>query len=133
AANAIDKEYQSASNAAASARTQFLSAAGVQAMKVEEVLPEVNKRRALLGLDPLGHIEGKRLVDGFSHAQSSRAHAPINREIALRDLDAFQAFLEHSVRNSEHAEALLRQLSELDARPDLLTLLDERDLVQAGL
>jgi hypothetical protein len=67
AVNKVDKELKSAQQSVASTRGRFLTAAGVQAMKQELVVTEVNLRRSALGLTPITELTAEtNLAEGIS-------------------------------------------------------------------
>lgn len=135
ASNTLARDRQSAEQDTAWARTHFLTAAGIGAMRVDDVLAAANERRQILGLPRLSELAATtRLASGFGEGSAGNTTPPtVNKELATRDADALEEFLSASGAGNKHVVALLGDLAQLDGREDLVALLDQHDLIQSGL
>lgn len=134
AANRLARDQKSAEGDAAATRTHFLTAAGVAAMKIDDVLTAANLRRQVLGLPNLSELSAvTKLATGLGEALSPGKGTPtVSKEIATRDADALDRLLGER-RTNNNVAALIDQLAQLDGRDDLVFFLDQRDLIQSGL
>lgn len=133
AANSLARNLKSAEPETAEARTHFLTAAGIAAMTAEGVLVAANKRRQVLGLPNLSELSATtQLAVGLGDGAAGAIAPTVAKEIATRDADALDKLLSELGANC-HVAALLDDLAQLDGREDLVTLLDQRDLIESGL
>lgn len=131
--NSIWRDEKSANHELASARTEFLTAAGLSAMKSEDVIREANVRRKILGLPKLTELTSTtHLSSGLAKASAATGLA-VNRDVAIKDAEALDIFLSESVANNVHVAVVLHDLAGLDERPELLKLLGQRELVRSGI
>lgn len=97
----------------------------------EEMTAEVNKRRAVIGLNPIDTVTiHSDLLEGSSQADKA---APFDKLGALRDLHALTAAIEHPDQLTAAVGGLDAVLGELAADPDIMISLRHRSLVESGL
>ncbi len=115
--------------------THFLTAAGITALKTEDVLAEANRRRQMLGLTKLTELTATtKLAEGLGEKSANApASSTMNKEVATRDAAALDnLFLGRG--SNEHVSALLDDFSaSLTNDLTFVGLLDQHDLIQSGL
>lgn len=134
--NTAQNKLQIASQAAAatltSSRTALLLHLQISALRADDLLESVNKRRKLLSLPEIGELTADTTLDaGLSSAAKVN---DFNKQSSLRDIGALtEAEKGFSVLAKPEAAAIVRDLARLEADPALRAALQRRAFIEKGL
>jgi uncharacterized phage infection (PIP) family protein YhgE len=133
--NKLDNAYSTARTQASSSEDSLKRHLDLPALKADDLLQAVNKRRTLLSLVPLTTLtKDTDLSEGISEGAAQEG-APQSKESAIADVQAllnpgvkgFESDLESSV------EQLLQGVAKIGAAPSLLASINRHAFVQSGL
>jgi hypothetical protein len=127
----VSKEVKRAAQDEANAADAFRRHLDLEKVLPAEIVPVVNKHRAVLGLDLLESVA----LDTDLSAGVARAHeaAGFDKASALRDVEALCGYVEGHAELSAAVGEVRAVLSEVEADPSILDSLKRRDLTEAGL
>jgi AAA domain len=134
--NTAQNKLQTASQTAAatlkSSRQALILHLQIPALRAEDLLEAVNKRRKLLGLSEIAELSSDTTLDA---GLSSTAKAnDFNKLSSLRDLGALaEAEKGFSGLSKAEAAAIVQALARLEADPALLAALQRRSFIEKGL
>lgn len=134
--NTAQNKLQIASQAVAatltSSRNALLLHLQISALRAEDLLGSVNKRRKLLSLPEIAELSADTTLDaGLS---SSAKVNDFNKQSSLRDVGALtEAEKGFSVLAKAEAAAIVRDLARLEADPALLAAVQRRSFIEKGL
>jgi hypothetical protein len=132
AQNKLQTAFQTAAATLKSTRNTLLLHLQIPALRAEELLESVNKRRKLLSLAEIVELSADTTLD--AGLPSAAKVNDFNKQSSLRDLGAF-AEAEKSFSGLAKAEAgaIARDLARLEADPALLAALQRRSFIEKGL
>jgi len=134
--NAAQNKLQTASQTAAAtlkaSRNALTLHLQISALRVDDLLESVNRRRKLLSLAEIGELSSDTTLDaGLSLATKVNDY---NKQSSLRDVGALSdAEAGFSGLARAEAAAIVRDLSRLEADPALLAALQRRSFIEKGL
>ena len=132
ALNTLIRAQIATENQVKASRSAFLTHLQLSAIKTDDILDVINKKRTLLDLKKLDELTKEtNLADGLTSVAGS---ADFNKESALRDI---KALLDDHDKSGDlamtEAEAIVRDLKVLDEEPTMLAALQRREFVDKGL
>lgn len=133
--NKLTAEYSAANSKAEVAEDSLKRHLDVPAFKTDDLLAAVNRRRKVLDLPLLDHLNKETSVSGGLAGGSVSEMGAQTKETALGDLKALSdAVSGGSLRATEgDISSILKSLARLQADPGLLTSIRRRTLVSGGL
>jgi DNA repair exonuclease SbcCD ATPase subunit len=132
AKNKLSAAQKTAAAQVQAARDALLTHLGIPALKLGDLLAEVNKRRAALAASTIAELTADTRLDaGLSETATP---AEFNKQSALRDVKALaDAAGGLSALAERDASTIVAGVKELEADPALFTALQRRSLVEKGL
>lgn len=133
--NKLDGEYATAKAQAGASEDSLKRHLDLPALKAEDLLQAVNKRRTLLALPPLTALtKDTDLSQGISEG-SSQEGAPQSKDSAIADIQAIVNVLAKGVESDlvMPVTQLLQCVAKIDAAPSLLAAINRHAFVQSGL
>lgn len=133
--NRLNAEHTAAKAQSDSAEESLKRHLDIPALKSEDLLGVVNKRRALLGLHPISDLKKDTdLSEGLATSQAQDVGGQ-NKESALADVkvlaDAVEKGVESPIKTA--VESLLKNIAKVEADPSLLPMIRRHSFLQAGL
>lgn len=133
--NKLKAEHTTAKMQSDSAEESLKRHLDIAALKSEDLLAAINKKRALLGLQPIPELKKDTdLSEGLAASQAQEAVGP-NKESALADVkvlaDAAEKGIESSIKTA--VESLLKNIAKVEADPLLLPMIRRHSFLQTGL
>jgi hypothetical protein len=132
AQNKLSAAHKTATTQMQGSRDALLTHLGIPALKADDLLAAVNKRRAVLALSPIAELTADTKLDaGLSETAKP---AEFNKQSALRDVKALA-----DVANAlpalakEEADAIVACVKELEVDSALFSALQRRSLLEKGL
>jgi hypothetical protein len=135
AENKLDNAYATARTQASASEDSLKRHLDLPALKADDLLQAVNKRRTLLSLAPLTTLtKDTDLSEGISEGAAQEG-AQQSKESAMADL---QALLNLAVKGFESdlkssVEQSLQGVAKIEAAPSLLAFINRHAFVQSGL
>jgi hypothetical protein len=132
AQNKLQTAFQMAAATLKSSRDSLLNHLQIPALRVEDLLEAVNKRRKLLSLVEIAELSADTTLDaGLSVAAKVN---DFNKQSSLRDVGAL-AEVEKGFSGlaKTEAAAIISDLARLEADPALLAALQRRSFIEKGL
>lgn len=132
--NKLGAEQATAKAVAETAEDSLKRHLDLSALKAEDVLGAVNKRRTVLGLPVLEDLTKDTDVSEGIGQGAAEAGGGQNKESALTDLAAFIQITDAGLETPTQAivSALLKDYAAIDADPDLLSKIRRQPFLQAG-
>jgi hypothetical protein len=132
AQNKLQTAYQTAAAQLKASRQALILHLQIAALRAEELLEAVNKRRKLLALTEIAELSADTTLDaGLSTAAKGN---DFNKQSPLRDVGALaEAEKGFSGLAKTEALAIVRDLARLEADPALLAALQRRSFIEKGL
>ncbi len=133
--NKLGAEQATAKTVAESAKDSLKRHLDLSALKAEDVLAAVNKRRKVLGLPLLEELTKDTDVSEGIGQGAAEAEGGQHKESALADLAAVIQLTDAGLETPTHAivSALLKDYAAIEADPDLLSKIKRQPFLQAGL
>lgn len=133
--NKLNTEYLTAKTQSETAEDSLKRHLDLPALKPEDLLEAVNKRRKLLGLNGIAELtKNTGLSEGLSAGETQEASS-LTKETALADIkalsDATAKGLESAVQ--ANVKLLLQNIAKVEADPTLLPLIKRHLFLQTGL
>ncbi|MGE0356492.1 MAG: AAA family ATPase [Burkholderiales bacterium] len=132
-ANSAKKEVGPLSSEKGIAQNNLLSALEITQLTKEKVLEAANKRRKVLGLDPIAALEsGTSLKDGLAAKAADKTTVP--KVQALSDLGQLKEAIESLRKNveSEKTKSALERLEALKSNAHMETLAKQERLLKSA-
>ena len=132
--NKLSAEYSTAKTQAEAAEQSLKRHLDIPALKTEDILSSINKRRKVLGLSEIVHLTKDTSVsEGIAQAASKGGEQ--TKESAMGDIKALSAAMEAGLKTSTEGDitSLLENIAKLEANPSLLASIKMRSFLQAGL
>lgn len=133
--NKLNTEYTAAKTQSDSAEESLKRHIDIPILKSEELLAAVNKKRTLLGLQPL--VELKKDTDLSEGLATGTAPELVgqNKESALADVKVLAEAIKKGVEApiTIAVESLLKNIVKVESEPSLLPLIRRHSFLQAGL
>jgi len=132
ASNKAVREAKQAAAQVSSARDALQRQLGLSSFTVADVLAAVNSKRKILELPALEELKkDTKIDDGVKGAENT---ATFNKAAALQSVQALSKTLDAlDGATREHIEAILTEISKLEADVQLLQAFQRRSLVEQGL
>jgi DNA repair exonuclease SbcCD ATPase subunit len=133
--NRLDGDYSTAKAQTVSSEDSLKRHLDLPALKAEDLLQVVNKRRALLSLEALTQLTKETdLTQGISEGASQDGE-PQSKEAALADMKAFLDVLSKGIETDLEVSVslLLQSIRRLEENPSLLATIKRHDFLQSGL
>ena len=133
--NKLNAEYSAAKAQADSAEESLKRHLDIPALKSEDLLAAVNKRRTLLALQPIAELKKDMdLSDGLATSLAQETVGQ-NKDSALADVtvlaDAVKKGVESPTKTT--VESLLKNIAKVEGDPSLLPMIRRHSFLQAGL
>jgi hypothetical protein len=133
--NKLDSGYVTARTQASTSEDSLERHLDLPALKAEDLLQAVNKRRTLLSLAPLTALtKDTDLSEGISEG-SAQEGAQQSKESAIADVQALLNPVVNGFENdlASSVEQLLQGVAKIEAAPSLLSSINRHAFVQNGL
>jgi hypothetical protein len=133
--NKLDNGYATAKAQAGASEDSLKRHLDLPALKAEDLLQAVNKRRTLLALTPLTALTKETdLSEGISEG-SQLEGSPQSKESAAADVQAILSAIESGVETELVASVtqLLQGVAKIEAAPLLLAAINRHSFIQRGL
>jgi recombinational DNA repair ATPase RecF len=124
-------DAKAADNEVAAAEDAMRRHLDLSSLLSTDVATAINKQRELLGLDPVEMVDIH--TDLNAGASTGAPSTQFNKASAVRDVRALADYLGEHADLIEPADKLVSALDELDADPNILSALQHRGLVEAGI
>jgi DNA repair exonuclease SbcCD ATPase subunit len=133
--NKLGAEQATAKTVAETAEDGLKRHLDLSALKAEDVLATINKRRKALGLPVLAELTKDTDVSEGIGQGDADAGGGQNKESALADLAAVIQVTDAGLETPTHAivSALMKDYAAIEADPDLLSRIKRQPFLQAGL
>jgi energy-coupling factor transporter ATP-binding protein EcfA2 len=132
--NKLNAEYSTAKTQAEAAEQSLKRHLDIPALKPEDVLSSINKRRKVLGLSEIITLTKDTTVsEGIAQAPSEVGQQ--TKESSLGDIKALSTAMETGLKASTEAAItlLLDNIAKLESNPTLLASIKTRSFLQTGL
>jgi len=132
--NKLTAEYSTAKTQSETAEQSLKRHLDIPALKTEDILSSINKRRKVLGLSEILTLTKDTSVsEGIAHAPSEGSQQ--TKESALGDIKALSIAIETGLKASTEGAitTLLDSIAKLELNPTLLPSIKTHSFLQAGL
>ena len=133
--NKLNAEYLTAKTQSETAEDSLKRHLDLPALKTEDLLAVVNKRRKLLGLQVISELTKDTVLSEGLSESGIQGDSEQTKESALADLKALLDAMAKGLESSTEGAvvSLLQSITKVEADPTLLPLIKRHSFLQAGL